>query len=96
MICVDVTLTALPQSVAELVQDQLPGDSATQVGNNSGLRMNAIIQSAEANGANVQIGSINNQSGYIVPGGSGNFEKMNLNTTYLRGAGLVVYILLMD
>jgi len=96
MITVPVTLTASAQSVAELVESELPGNAGDMVGDRDDLRMNVIIQALEANGSNVGLGSATDQSGFIVAGGSVSVDKLNLNKTYLVGDTLGVVIHLMD
>jgi hypothetical protein len=96
MITVPVTLTATPQTVAELVQTELNTVQQGLVGDRDDLRMDVAIQALESNGSNVSFGSETDQSGFLVAGGSMSVSKLNLNKAYFVGDGLGIVIHLWD
>ena len=95
MITVPVTLTSTAQSIASLVESSMEADVQNLVGDRDDFRMDTIIQAVEANGSNVSFGSVTDQSGFIVAGGSLNTCQLNLNRTFLIGDSLQVVIHLM-
>jgi hypothetical protein len=97
MITVPVTLTATPQTVAELVQNSLSEVAQDQVDRDrNDLRMSVAIQASQGNGSDVNFGSADDQSGFLVAGGSMSISKLNLNKTYFVGDGLDIIIHLWD
>jgi len=89
MISFTTTLTATPQSIAELAELHFPESVRPMIGDNDQLRANTIVQSISGT---AMIGSPSAQDGAIVSGGAMNVERLNLNKTYLVGDGLDVVI----
>ena len=86
MLNYQVTLTAHQQLLSTLVRDNLPTYMQTiadQGGND--FRMDTILQCPEGNVGNLLFGDNDNQFGFITPGSSASFSKLDLNHVYVRG-----------
>jgi len=86
MFCRTYNVPTAGQSVAELIQNDLPTFMQDQVGI-QGFRCDIIIQAPATNGNDVLFGDNTEQAVAIIAGGSSGLFKAELNNLYVSGTG---------